>query len=232
MKKASLPNGQVLVFPADTSDEVIRNTVKRIVSSKNGDDWSAEHIKTVIRELTTAQGKIDMLKTEAESKRTSDEIQRSKSELEKLKVELEKARIDNFGPAIEKQNKTILSAIKDFVSEFKSSSADHNKAVITGFIPLIKDVVKEIVGLKNNIEKMSLKNDVAIKNLIETIADHGRLMLNVVRTQEETQDILKQLVESQIETTEALKKLAKVAGADRDIVRDTDGRMKSLVIKK
>lgn len=137
MRQAKLPNGQILVFPENTSDKVIQATVDRITNTKTEAEWSNEHVKAIVREITAAQGAADM----------------------------ERAQIDHFGPAIEKQtkefdklNKGLTKSVQDFVSGIVKSEKDKNETALNKIRPVVQEISKQIVYMTNKIESLVLHN--------------------------------------------------------------------------
>ncbi len=201
MKKARLPNGQVLTFDDDTSDEVIQNIVKKLLSDKTVTEWDHEHVKNLVRDITNDQGERDLKRSE---------------------MDLKRAETDYFGPAIEKQtgqfeklNKSLNDGMQSFVKKLLSSQNDKLASLSTSNLEkVLGDIAKQVVNLSGRIDVMTAKSDKNTAGLIQAVTTNTKAM--------------QQLVTAQKENTQVLKKLVTATQAPRTIVRNTDGKVKGI----
>lgn len=182
MKKAQLPNGQLLVFPEDTSDKVIQATVKRIANAKTDVEWSPEHVKELIKELTASQGELDF----------------------------ERAKIDFFGPAIDKQtknlnkqNQDIIRSLQKFIKGLVSSQSESSKATVNGLAPFLTEIVGQLIALVTKYEVSSKRVEQAMNGLAQSVDANTKATQYLGKQQTETNQILRELVKA----TKANKKI-------------------------
>jgi vacuolar-type H+-ATPase subunit H len=193
MKKAHLPNGQTLVFPENTSQKVIEDTVKRISSSKKDVEWTSDHVNSVIREMTAAQGKID----------------------------LEKSQIDHFGPAINEQTKNIeklntsfSQSFQKFLSEFIKSDKKKSDDVVNSVKPVIQEISKQIVNLSNKHEMISLKKDNGLFNFLDKLSISLDLNTKAVNDLKAAQIENNRVMRDLVEATKSTKKIIRNKNGD------------------
>jgi hypothetical protein len=205
-KKAQLPNGQILVFPENTSQEVINSVVKRITGTVGKDEWTSDQVLKIVREMTLAQGQAD----------------------------IDRAKIDNYGPAIEKQTKVqeqtgkaliktvetvIHKAVDDFISLFMKSEKEKNTNLIKN-IDELKTVFKLIA---DNLGKVSAHSELSSARLERQISDVVKaLNANTKATNE-----LAALSEKQ---TVALEGLVDATRATKIVNRDKNGDIVSIEV--
>lgn len=175
-KQAKLPNGQVLVFPDNTSDKVIQETVKRIMNSKKETEWTTEHVTTLVREITGKQAEIDVAKYNSDKK------------------------IDHYGPAIKDQTEALKSQNASFTEQISKvlksnkqlidglkSSADKSIASSDKSVEVTKKLVGQLIMLNDKLDSNMKKNEQAIKMVVSSVSE-----LN--KTQMRTNELLTQLV--------------------------------------
>lgn len=172
MKKAKLSNGQILMFPEDTSDDAIKGLVKKI--SKKADDvqWDPGHVKALIKELTNAQGEID----------------------------IKRAEIDHFGPAIEKQTNQLgkfTDAIKTTVEKVTAKDNDSVKdGSVKEFIPILKSLTGQMMRIVENLPAISKNTKDLNSSVTSQLQRNTDVLSNLVKLQKENNAILKELVEA------------------------------------
>jgi chromosome segregation ATPase len=171
MKKAKLSNGQMLMFPEDTSDDAIKGLVKKI--SKKADDvqWDPGHVKALIKELTNAQGEID----------------------------IKRAEIDHFGPAIEKQTNQLVKvteAIKSTVEKVTSKDDSVKDKSVKEFAPVLKNLTGQIMRIAENLPTLSKNTKDLNSSITSQLQRNTDVLNNLVKLQQENNTILKELVEA------------------------------------
>jgi hypothetical protein len=194
MKTAKLKNGKILEFPDATPDSVIQAVVKRIMGVKEEPE-----IDKVIKELADA----------ITDRETEDQYGSAMEDHSLVVAKMAKEIVDAISkinlvvkdttPVITKQNGILEKQggiFRDFIDLFKKTKVDDRDLIKHVMVELCKN----IVGVTNNIEKLTLSMD---KNA-------------------------KMLVESQKENTKALYKLVEAYKSPKTIVRDKDGKAETI----
>jgi hypothetical protein len=159
MKTAKLKNGKILEFPDATPDSVIQAVVKRIMGVKEEPE-----IDKVIKELADA----------ITDRETEDQYGSAMEDHSLVVAKMAKEIVDAISkinlvvkdttPVITKQNGILEKQggiFRDFIDLFKKTKVDDRDLIKHVMVELCKN----IVGVTNNIEKLTLSMDKKCQNV-------------------------------------------------------------------
>lgn len=165
-KQVKLAGGQTLVFPEGTSEKVIRDTVKRITTSKGDAEWTSDHINQLIREMMKMQGEVD----------------------------LERANVDHFGPAIEKLSGTvndISTKVLQAVDALKKQN--DNK---TDIIPVLQGVVRQLSLFSESSVNCFDQMSSCMNQTQKSLAENSKLLRALIAVQDENNQLKSQMIQA------------------------------------
>lgn len=168
-----IPSGQTLVFPEGTSDDVIKKTVDAITKEKGEAEWTSAHVKSLVRELTKAQGEVD----------------------------LKRAEVDHFGPAIEKQtkefektNKGLINSVQTFLAGFQRLEKQRTDGAVRKIEPVLKNIAGQFIILVSKIESSNGKIHKSLTELTTATKEMKKSFDDLSKEQRETNKHLAELV--------------------------------------
>jgi peptidoglycan hydrolase CwlO-like protein len=171
--EVKIPSGQTLVFPEGTSETVIQNTVKKITDEKGKAEWTDAHVKSLVRELTMAQGEVD----------------------------LKKAEVDHFGPAIEKQtkefekvNQGLINSVQNFIAGFLRIEKQRTDGAVKKIEPVMKQLVGQMIILVSKIESSNTRTNKSLIDLTKATEKMSRSFDDLSKEQKQTNKHLAELV--------------------------------------
>jgi len=174
MKVAVLSNGSELRFPAKTSDEVIKATVKRIMGVSDGPS-----INKVLEDLgvkLTEKEKIDFYGPAA--KQTAQTIESASKKLIEALSTLNKDLVKSNQAVVEKVTGSVSELVEKVtgsVSELvESQSKAVNKLDMKPLEKEIKEVAKQIVHLANKMETIFVKNNKDMDSLLQLFIEGNK----------------------------------------------------------
>jgi Mg2+ and Co2+ transporter CorA len=211
-----LPNGRVVKFPANTSEDVIGATMRRLTNSKQDVNWTTEQVRAVVSEITAKNAE----------------------------AVLDKNKIDNFGPAIEKLASVITKSATDIVSETKKinekTNQDFLKAFETSMGQTVEKVLKSSPNYAKNIDQITGTITKDLSKQIALVASGIELSsqsLNesigtMTKALNANTQLLAKVLNAQLQNSNNMSEMIKVLSAEKIINRDKDGNMLSVKIKE
>jgi len=148
MKIAKLPNGAELRFPEDTSDDVIKDTVKRVLGVREGP--VLEDVIDQFGSALTEREKVDFYgpAIKEQTKATRDSTKSIVSAIKKLS---EKKQTDAYGPAMQKHGGIIDKVAMTVAGIFVKNSQEDRKSAKES----AKELTRQVVVLSNNVEVLT-----------------------------------------------------------------------------